>query len=257
MVPQSFFFLAVSFFCCGTFFFAKKTRASRIRRKMSALSNGKCGKCGWAHGKARGPQTCPPECDKCGVRHGAHPDFRRKYKLSERRLEKEASPDAHTTAATAAAYKYFAGNHPLPPNARDGFATAVGNNCLIHTLLQCARPTSQTSRAEEEKQCAEIRQQLVREQNCSRDGFLDLDDWWGPILAAMGESPSSYTVRCYAGDLGTTLGAGPRALLLRSAGLAHSCPIWTSRERSAQNATREKAAATPLRKKAQAKQRPS
>ena len=184
-----------------------------------------CSVCGWNHGKIGHLAECPAECNACGYRHGSHPS----KKIPADCQQKVDHPDAQKGA------KYYqeipTAKRVVPGGAKDGWATADNNNCLIHTLYQIAYNV-QSNRdsqclASEQRYCREVRNQLVAKFGAPSRGFLDLSDHWESILAEMGVEPGRYAISCHARDGHAEVhGCGGRAMWPRNAAYNHFAPIW-------------------------------
>ena len=135
--------------------------------------------------------------------------------------EAESAPDGSCTGAAVLGVR--------PNRFRVGYASSVGNNCLVHTLTQLVRgvfPPCDLDLAN--ARCESVRRLLAEKYGFPADAPLALRRWWGRILEAIGVDPSDYRVVAFdfsqarAFDSG---GAGRRVLFI-SHDRCHFAPMW-------------------------------
>ena len=116
-----------------------------------------------------------------------------------------------------------------PLNLRFGYASSVGNNCLIHTLIHLFEGESRPRDfAISIGRCESIRSWLVKRYGCRREQPIALRPWWRRISESLGADPSIY--RAVALDfteprVSDSVGTGSGAIFL-SHGNRHFSPVW-------------------------------
>ena len=113
----------------------------------------------------------------------------------------------------------------LPPHCEIGSATAQGNNCLIHSIVQLALPD--LSWRGGEQAASGIRHQPAKEKRCPKHAYLELEKWRQPILREIGKNPSDYRVSRYNKASGAQFhGSGHINMVLFDEGFSHFAPVW-------------------------------
>ena len=83
----------------------------------------------------------------------------------------------------------------LPAGTVAGRATSYRCMCLIHSLMQVAAPSPAGAGqwADEIHRCEVIRDHIDSAHPEVAGDFLALEDFWAPILVALGRTPAQYS----------------------------------------------------------------